>query len=224
MAFFMGDTIKMENISPDEFEPQNQFREIKVYGPNLDWKIISDLMNYQEMIAHEHGGIVHVTMSAEDHPNIEILKLDMIENGANPDNLKITCKISHTVGNSLNGIPDLFCTNLPEDISSDLINDLEAEMSRGQGVPIDLPFLMNSKLIQLVPTKFEQMTNLEGAFESIVAMQILTEQEGFVPEWLQIVYADRNYRFPWEPGTIPGFYQPVPARPHKYNQKTMAAA
>ena len=224
MASFMGDTIKMENISQVEFECQNQYREIKVYGPDLDWKIISDLMNYQELIAHDHGGIVHVSMSSEDHHDIETLKMDLIENGANPENLKVTCKLSHTVGNALNGLPDLICINLPEGMASDLINELEHEMSKKSGYPIDEPFMMNGKLIQLVPTKFEHLNVLEGAFESLVAMQILTEQEGFTPEWLQIVYADRNYRFPWEPGAGQSFFQPVPARPHKYRQKTMAQA
>lgn len=185
--------------------------ELPISG--LDYEAISNMMDQQEHLArYEGGGVVHTEMSAKDHPNRSLIEMSMIEEGYEECDIEVTSLISHTVANSLRGLPELIVANACPDSAGQLIEEVEGALASDEGLVLDYPVLLNGRLIQLVSVKFKQLSLFEGAYESFAAMQILMAQQDIEPRWLQIVYADQYHRFPWEPGADRNLFQPVPRR------------
>ena len=190
----------------------------------IDWKAIAEIMGHHQTIRHEDGGIVYAHMEANDHPNREALALDMIENGIAPEDVTITACITHTVANTELGLPEIIVVNADHECASKLIEMIEERMQSKQGIAINEPVIVENYLIQLVPTSFDQLAKFKGAYESFIAIEVLMAQKNLKPVWLQAVYSDSNYRFPWEPGVNPNRYQPVPANPRRYDPRVTGNA
>lgn len=205
--------------APDAIlKPVRKDIELPISG--LDCQAISKMMDQQELLArYEGGGIVHTEMSAKDHPNRDLIEMSMIEEGVEECDIEVTCLISHTVANTLHGMPELIVANACPESAGHLIEEVEAALASEEGLQLDVPTLLNGRLIQLVSMSFSALRNFEGAYESFAAMQILMVQQGHEPRWLQIVYADQYHRFPWEPGADGDLFQPVPGR-GKYPAKS----
>ncbi len=195
--------------------------ELPISG--LDYEAISKMMDQQERLArYEGGGVVHTEMSAKDHPNRSLIEMSMIEEGYEECDIEVTSLVSHTVANTLRGLPELIVANACPDSAGQLIDEVEDALISEGGLALDYPVLLDGRLIQLVSVNFRDLALFDGAYESFAAMQILMVQQGLAPRWLQIVYADQYHRFPWEPGADQDLFQPVP-RHGKYPARASRA-
>lgn len=192
-----------------------------------DCEILSSMMDTQEAIRSENAdqgsAVISVHISAASHPQRELIELSYIEEGHCPDTLEIHSPVVHSVNNTLLGLPELLVANVCCEQASYMIVKVN-EKIQAREIRLDEPFLIDDILVQLVPTSLNLLTGFDGAVESFLATHVLMATVRTEPEWLQIVYADDNFRFPWEPGADPDIFQPVPARPAKYPYHTNARA
>lgn len=206
----------MKNMSlPSSVSPEVTKASIVIPFGDLDGEYLSKLMGFQEELVADMGSdsVVHTTMDAPNHPNRLLIEMEYLEEGYEDPKARTT--ISHTIANTKAGKPELIVVGADGEDSRQLINEIEDAM-KADGLDLDIPVLVNGRLVQLVTTDFRELSRFGDAYVSFVATQVLTCQWGITPTWIQIVYADGNHRFPWEPGADKNCYQPVAARPNVF--------
>jgi len=185
---------------------------IAIPTEGLDGREISDFMDFQQRVIadDECHGMVHTTMDAPDHPNRTQIELAYLEEGH--DDVSPRSTVSHTIANTKDGLPELIVVGADAQSATCLMIEVMDAMRSEEGLQIGVPVLVGRRLLQIQPIEFRALSSFRDAFVSFVATQVLSCQFGTPPTWMQIVYADGNHRFPWEPGADPDIYQPIADR------------
>lgn len=165
-------------------------------------------MSLHERVIAEAGiQVLHTGFSTPRHPHRFALRMDLLANGLDP---KVVTPISYSVGNTEKGRPEWLVVNSGPCNAEYLIEMCNQVWdSHGDRALRDGFVMLEEWMVYLKRVEATDLTMFGEATLDLFAIELRLSQQQLTPEWIQIVYSDRNERFPWDSDYGASQFQPV---------------